>query len=112
MVKELIPECLRYMTLEQFWSYDFEEIRLLSDTYKHQKEDELKDKLILLYQEASMIATMVGCAFGEKKPPTIDKLYPSLFTANKNAIIENFESQMLEYAQAYNAKRASQEANK
>lgn len=110
-MKSLIPDCLQYMTLEQFWSYDIEEIRYLSDAYKARKDMELKDNIALLYQGATMVASFVGASFAGKPFPKIDKLYPSLFESTEDADIQKYENQMLEYAYLFNAKQASKEVS-
>lgn len=94
------------MTLEQFWTYDFNEIKLLLESYKSRQEIKLKENLVLAYQMSTMTAMCVGASFSGNQPPKLSEIYPDLFeTEHKD--MSFLAAQFASYAKKWNKQRAS-----
>ena len=82
------------MTAEQFWQSDFGELQDYFDIYAENEKARDKERVATTYNLACMIAQFVCSGLNGKKPPSINTLYPDLFTPDD---LNKFSTNRLEH---------------
>ena len=66
----------------RFWDMTYFEIKEHIKAYAKRNKESMREKAILSYNHAHLIAQLVGISFsGEGKVPQLHDIYPSLFDA-------------------------------
>lgn len=95
------------MGVFEFWDLTYGEILEYLNLYKENKELQVKEQSINIYQTALLTAIFINRANNGKQPPTINEVYPNLFQSDElPETIDNswiiYKEQMLDYAEQHN----------
>lgn len=95
------------MGVFEFWDLTYGEIIEYLNLYKENKELQVKEQSINIYQTALLTAIFINRANNGKQPPTINEVYPNLFQSDElPETIDNswiiYKEQMLDYAEQHN----------
>ena len=95
------------MGVFEFWDFTYGEIIEYLNLYKENKELQVKEQSINIYQTALLTAIFINRANNGKQPPTINEVYPNLFQSDElPETIDNswiiYKEQMLDYAEQHN----------
>ena len=99
------------MTIPQFWTSTIGEIVLYLKAYTEREEARSKELLTSNYNIAYLTACFVGYTFDGKPIPSIQQLFPTVFTEEnvekeqEEKALALYKEQMLDFAIAHNKKR-------
>ena len=95
------------MGVFEFWDLTYGEILEYLNLYRDNKELQVKEQSMNIYQTALLTAIFINRANNGKQPPTINEVYPNLFQSDElPETIDNswiiYKEQMLDYAEQHN----------
>ena len=113
MFENLYTACRQCgMGVFEFWDYTYGEIIDFLNDYKDKEEQRVKEQAMNTYQQALLTAIFINRANNGKQPPSIQEIYPNLFTEDIPEAVDNswllYKEQMLDYAELHNQRRQSE----
>lgn len=115
-ILDLLKDCVRIgISIEEFWTLDFNEIQIYFDAYIEREREYQKERANLAYRQAGLTAEFVSLMFGGKNAPTLFDAFPGLFKDEEKQYQQNqdkvYEQQMLAWAESWNARLKKGEDN-
>lgn len=113
MVEQSLKSALSIgMDIDQFWTLDYQELRLIFEAHKQREEDKIKEQAGFIYKTASLTAVFLGSAITGGKVPSFHEAFPEIF--EQEIIHDNNEKAkagMIAFMQAHNNKRRQKEVH-
>lgn len=93
----------------EFWDYTIYELQIIIENYIETKTNEVKEKVALTYNNASLIANFVCRGLNGDKIPSLSELYPEMFAEQvkpeeEDKALQLYKEQFLDFANGHNRK--------
>lgn len=101
---DLHKDCVQIgVDVEQFWELDFDDIRILFESYEKSKQYKLKEQASMCYRSAMLTASFMSTMLGNKKVPSLFEAFPDIFKEEyEDEQWKRQQAQFLAYAEQWN----------